>query len=69
MTTCTAEDCDNDAEFALWIGGEFSQVYRAHSSSNHEKGELHPYVCTDCRPIFAEMFKLGEFRRVEEVQQ
>lgn len=69
MTECTAKDCDNKAEFALWIGGEFSQVHRAHSSSEHESGDLHPYVCCECRPIYAAMFQLGEFRRVEENEE
>lgn len=65
MTTCTHDDCENAAQFALWIGGEFSQVHRAHASSDHECGDLHPFICSQCRPIYAEMFQGGEFRRVD----
>lgn len=63
MTECTHEDCTNDAEFALLIGGEFSTAHRPHTSSEHEQGDLHPFVCPDHRPLYAEMFQIGELRR------
>lgn len=66
MTVCTHGDCTNDAEFALCIGGEFSVVYRAHSSSDLEQGDLHPFVCGGHRPLYVEMFQHGTFRRVDE---
>lgn len=63
MTVCTHGDCTNDAEFALLIGGEFSRGYLPHSSSDHESGDLHPFVCSKHRPLYAEMFQIGELRR------
>ena len=64
--TCTIKTCDRPAEWALWMGDDFSRVRDPHPVREYEDGDIHPFVCSSCRESGVFAHSDMEFVRPEE---